>query len=65
MILIYIYIYIYINNYNYIFTILLLLLIRLRMDSYKGMTAEEVKAIRDYQELQRQENNVNFYFLYR
>ncbi|KAG4088758.1 RIB43A-domain-containing protein [Neocallimastix lanati (nom. inval.)] len=30
---------------------------RLRMDSYKGMTAEEVKAIRDYQELQRQENN--------
>jgi len=30
---------------------------RLRMDSYKGMTAEEVKDILDYQERQRQENN--------
>jgi len=30
---------------------------RLRMDSYKGMTAEEIKAILDYQERQRQENH--------
>ncbi|KAG4104198.1 RIB43A-domain-containing protein [Neocallimastix lanati (nom. inval.)] len=30
---------------------------RIRMDSYKGMTAEEIKDIFDYQEYQRQENN--------
>jgi len=34
---------------------------RLRMDSYKGMTPQEIKDIRDYQERQRQENHVNIY----
>jgi len=30
---------------------------RLRMDSYKGMTKQEIQDIRDYQERQRQENH--------
>jgi len=38
--------------------------IRIRMDSYKGMTAEEIKDIFDYQEYQRQENNVEIIIFY-